>query len=142
MQASEESRDVFGPRIKAERLRLGMTQEAFGTRLGVSKPTQVTYESGLRIPDLVYLSAAAKIGVDISLVMTGQSSEVVAAEHVNWELMLFLHKTISEWEQSKGVEIEDATKVQFLDLFYRQFTNTGSIDPKVLQLGFGIVKTA
>lgn len=69
-----------GSRLKAERQRLGMTQEAFGTSCGVLKGAQINYESGKRHPDTDYLAAAAQIGVDVLYVITGQRSAASAAE--------------------------------------------------------------
>ena len=69
-----------GSRLKAERQRLGMTQEAFGTSCGVLKGAQINYESGKRHPDTDYLAAAAQIGVDVLYVITGQRSAASVAE--------------------------------------------------------------
>ena len=69
-----------GSRLKAERQRLGMTQEEFGTSCGVLKGAQINYESGKRHPDTDYLAAAAQIGVDVLYVITGQHSAASAAE--------------------------------------------------------------
>jgi len=62
----------FGERLRDERLRLGLTQTAFGEIAGVTKKTQMLYESGERTPDMRYLAAVSKVGVDYSYVLTGQ----------------------------------------------------------------------
>jgi transcriptional regulator with XRE-family HTH domain len=64
--------DVFFRRLKEERERLGLNQEAFGAVGGVKKLAQFNYESGKRSPDADYLAAIAKIGVDVLYLITGQ----------------------------------------------------------------------
>ncbi|WP_413874126.1 XRE family transcriptional regulator [Albidovulum sp.] len=61
-------------RLKDERLRLEMNQEAFAAMAGQSKKSQMRYEAEERSPDTDYLSALAKHGVDVVYVLTGQRS--------------------------------------------------------------------
>lgn len=68
--------DTVGARIRAERLALKLTQDAFSKRVGVHRRTQVNYESGEREPDTTYLEAASRIGVDIGYVLTGKRANV------------------------------------------------------------------
>lgn len=140
MQAQSVNTFLYGARIKTERLRLAMTQEVFGAKLGVSKPTQTAYESGGRIPDLAYLNAAAEVGVDVAYILTGKSLQVVAAENMNWEILEVLLECISEWEISRDIRISAATRTKLLQLFYARFTADGKVDPKILQIGFDIAK--
>lgn len=61
----------FGSRLKEERERLGLSQQAFAKECGVGKTAQYTYEKGERDPSVSYLEAAEKLGVDTSYVVTG-----------------------------------------------------------------------
>lgn len=61
-------------RIKEERQRLGLTQAEMAEAAGVSKRSQANYESGDRDPNLAYLEAVARIGVDVGYVLTGTRS--------------------------------------------------------------------
>ena len=58
-------------RLKEERERTGLSQEAFGAVGGVKKLTQFNYESGKRSPDAEYLGAISKISVDVTYIVTG-----------------------------------------------------------------------
>ena len=58
-------------RLKAERERLGLSQEAFGLVGGVQKRAQIHYEKGERNPDSAYLAAIAGIGADVLYILTG-----------------------------------------------------------------------
>lgn len=64
--------ETLGERLKSERLRLGLTQTAFGEALGVAKNVQSRYERGDRSPDPLYLAAVIRVGVDVLYVLTGK----------------------------------------------------------------------
>lgn len=66
---------IFGERLAEERKRLGFNQEVMAAHGGVKKQAQSLYESGKRKPDSEYLEAISKIGVDITYVITGVSSQ-------------------------------------------------------------------
>jgi transcriptional regulator with XRE-family HTH domain len=61
----------IGDRLRDERMRLGLTQDAFADQVDVGRRTQGNYESGERSPDAEYLAAAAALGVDVMFVITG-----------------------------------------------------------------------
>ncbi|KAF7600161.1 MAG: transcriptional regulator [Candidatus Dactylopiibacterium carminicum] len=69
-----------GERLKFERERLKLSQTAFGEACGVSKRSQINYESGERQPDAAYFDALVKadIGVDVLFVISGIRSGNVA----------------------------------------------------------------
>jgi len=62
----------IGERLREERQRLGLSQPAFGEIAGVTKKTQMLYESGERSPDAAYLSAMAGAGADVRYIVTGE----------------------------------------------------------------------
>ncbi|MCL1861863.1 MAG: helix-turn-helix domain-containing protein [Proteobacteria bacterium] len=64
-------------KLKEERLRLGMNQEAFASLAGVSRGAQINYESGARMPDMKYLSAVAAAGADVLYILTGRHEKGV-----------------------------------------------------------------
>jgi phage repressor protein C with HTH and peptisase S24 domain len=66
----------FGQRLREERERLGIKVTEFGTQAGVQKNAQINYEADRRSPDSNYLSAAAKQGVDVYYVLTGQRTNL------------------------------------------------------------------
>jgi transcriptional regulator with XRE-family HTH domain len=57
--------ELFGNRLKDERIRLGFNQEDFAILGGVSKNTQLGYEQGTRPPDVSYLFKIADHGADL-----------------------------------------------------------------------------
>ncbi|WP_079218125.1 helix-turn-helix domain-containing protein [Herbaspirillum robiniae] len=62
---------TIGERLKSERNRLGLSQEAFAAVGGVKKLAQISYEQGKTLPDVGFMIALSKIGVDASFVMFG-----------------------------------------------------------------------
>jgi len=61
----------FGKRLQQERKMLGLSQTKFAEACGIKRTAQTTYESGERLPDVAYLEAAGRLGVDISFLLTG-----------------------------------------------------------------------
>lgn len=64
----------IGERLRDERVRLGLSQGELGTAAGVTKNTQLLYESDKRSPKADYLSALHEIGVNTHFVLTGSRS--------------------------------------------------------------------
>jgi len=65
-------------RLREERERLGLSQDAFAAGIGQSRKSQIRYESGERTPDADYLTEAAKQGVDIFYLLTGRRTNLGA----------------------------------------------------------------
>lgn len=70
----ESLRGAIGARLREERERLGVSQALFSGNAGVSRMSQVNYESGKRTPDAEYLRTVAEAGVDVLYVVTGKRS--------------------------------------------------------------------
>ncbi|WP_434707260.1 helix-turn-helix transcriptional regulator [Pseudomonas sp. R1-1] len=99
--ASQEDLDVgVGERLREERTRLGLNQDAFAQQGGITRNTQGSYEKSERNPDSAYLTAVARAGVDVLYVLTGvrlspTANELDAAEN---QLIQQL-RTLSEYDQ-------------------------------------------
>lgn len=70
----EKDLQEVGARLKAERERLGLSQDQMAESCGVSRPTQYRYESGKSSPTGDYVNAAAKIGVNVQYVLVGSGT--------------------------------------------------------------------
>lgn len=81
----------FKDRLRAERKRLGLSQEKFAALAGVTKDTQLNYESGARKPDSDYLISICEAGVDSHFLLHGtlSSSELTQEEN---ELLVSFRK--------------------------------------------------
>lgn len=60
---------TVGQRIAYWRNMVGMTQEEFGSAMGVSRNTQANYETDKRLPDFAYLAALKAKGYAIGWLM-------------------------------------------------------------------------
>jgi transcriptional regulator with XRE-family HTH domain len=69
----------FGKRLAEERKRLGLNQTEFGKVGGVTKTSQVNYESGSRSPNVDYWQAIAAIGADVTYILTGVRTQPLQA---------------------------------------------------------------
>ena len=99
--ASTEQLDVaVGERLREERTRLGLNQEAFAQLGGITRNTQGSYEKGERNADSVYLSAVAAAGVDVLYVLTGRRV-LRAAEGLDEaeERLIQQFRTLSDYDQ-------------------------------------------
>ncbi|MGR3885621.1 helix-turn-helix domain-containing protein [Pseudomonas sp. 1152_12] len=65
----------IGSRLKAERVRLGLSQAAIGNIGGVAVNAQGRYENGIRFPRADYLANVASAGVDVLFVITGKRTQ-------------------------------------------------------------------
>lgn len=82
-------------RLKEERELTGFSQTKFGQMGGVTKKTQMLYESGERAPDAVYLRGVAQIGVDVQYVLTGLRSK-------NLDELMLTDEFVSETARERG----------------------------------------
>ncbi|MGO2149101.1 XRE family transcriptional regulator [Halomonas sp.] len=64
----------LGMRLREERVRLGFSQTELGDIAGITKNTQMLYESEKRSPKADYLSALHAVGVNTHYVLTGNRS--------------------------------------------------------------------
>lgn len=63
---------TIGQRLRAERERMGFTQEAFAGMAGVTRKTLGSYEGDVRAPDAEALAIWAKAKLDVLFVVTGE----------------------------------------------------------------------
>lgn len=63
--------NTVGKRLRAERERLGLSQEELAARCGVHRRSQGNYELDKRVPDAGYWEAARRHGIDSEYVLTG-----------------------------------------------------------------------
>lgn len=76
-----DGRPTFQERLRLERERLGMSQEAFGMLGGVAKSSQWMYEQGRHWPTAEYLESLRQHRVDVGYLATGVRQDVEALRH-------------------------------------------------------------
>ena len=116
----------FGPRLREERERLGLTQRAFGEIGGVEPNAQGKYESGERTPRVDYLAALANRGVDALYVLSGvHTPTLLASLTLEEDRLLGTFRRLSEADQTAmwhllnrlagGLGEGDATRMRRMD---------------------------
>lgn len=100
---------AVGDRLREERTRLGLNQEAFAQLGGITRNTQGSYEKGERNADSVYLCAVAKAGVDVLYVLTGaRLLRAVEGLGEAEEQLIRQFRTLSDYDQKAVHRIVDA----------------------------------
>ncbi|MDP2144421.1 MAG: helix-turn-helix transcriptional regulator [Gallionella sp.] len=74
---------TIGERINKERKQLGFSQAAFAALGGASKGSQIAWEKGSAFPNAAVLAAWAKVGVDVTYVLTGERTK----EQALWSVL-------------------------------------------------------
>lgn len=67
----EISLQSVGNRLREERQRLGLNQTELGDKVGMTRKTQILYESGERPFDVNYMLRAHQVGLDVMYVLFG-----------------------------------------------------------------------
>lgn len=122
----------IGARLREERQRLGLSQTDFGMLGGVSKTTQLMYESEDRCPDANYLSAVAIKGVDVLYVVQGTRIEQAVGEQINVTLLSEILEAIETWAQQRKKSTPPSLKAELASLFYQQFSREGSANAELM----------
>lgn len=69
-----------GTRLKEERKRLGLTQEAMAAACGVAKRTQILFEQDAHLPGGAYFVESDKLGVDVTYLLVGRRERMSEAD--------------------------------------------------------------
>lgn len=95
----------FGERLRAERVRLALSQEQTAAIGGVTRKTQGLYEKNERMPDAQYLTELAGAGMDICYVLTGDRAKDVLAAAAGPE------PVITETPQAAAIDLPRLQKI-------------------------------
>lgn len=69
---------TIGKRLKLERERINLSQTSLGDIAGMGKTTVIAWEKGKAFPNAEFLEAAARIGIDVYYVITGNRLDNIA----------------------------------------------------------------
>ena len=123
--ASEE----FGSRLREERKRLGLTQARLASDVGISTPTQVGYELGIRTPDAHYLTVVEQLGADEHYIRTGVHANRAAVETMDWEFFLALQRAGDAWFKNElGITLNRRKSNEIARFLYEVLIDTHKIE--------------
>ncbi len=107
-------------RLTSERQRLKLTQVEVAAATGVSTPTVIGYEQGLRSPPTEYTGRLRALGFDVHYLMFGSTSADFASDTLDWELLGNVVTAINTWCQSRGFEMKQEKYGEVLRLLYNE----------------------
>ena len=124
----------IGMRLREERDRIGMTQEAFGQAGGVLKRALIRYEKGERMPDAEFLAAIAAAGADVLYVLTGQrmGSAAVTQPSLNTELLADAIELVEKLLTKTGRTFTPAKKAKHVAALYQAFSSGQEVDTNAI----------
>lgn len=129
----------YGDRIKSERQRLGLTQQAFSDAVGVSQGSQVGYESGARIPNVHYLAKAAEAGVDPIYILMGKPTAATALDEIDWDTHDLILEWVDNWLKNREITISIQKKMHLVRMFFSKFSTESSIDTEYIETTLALV---
>lgn len=108
----------FGEKLKSARNSAGLTQEALGAAVGLTKRTIINYETGSRYPRerSVYIQLAKTLSVDINYLLT-EDEEFITEAGMKYgnkgerEARVLLNRTSALFA---GGELDEEDKLAFL----------------------------
>ncbi|UNM95687.1 helix-turn-helix domain-containing protein [Ignatzschineria rhizosphaerae] len=71
--------NIYGERLREQRLELGLTQAVLIEKLGIGKSTIINWEQGSTYPTLLHLVELKKLGFNIDYLFSGEGALVTAA---------------------------------------------------------------
>lgn len=119
----------FGKRLSEERKRLGLNQTDFGKLSGVTKTSQVNYESGERSPNVDYWQSIAAAGADVQYILTGvrsgntstESKDQTSSYAMDMERLILAIETVEEGLQKTKRTMLPEKKAQLIMAVYDLF---------------------
>lgn len=92
----------LGERLREERKRLGLTQEAVADMFDTSKRQQIKYEQDVQAPGAMYLASACRIGMDVAYLLTGSRAGEVDPQE---SALLAAYRNASEELQRAALSV-------------------------------------
>lgn len=103
-----EGTDTFAKRVRAVRLALGLTQQAFADKLGIARNTVAKYEYEARVPEgPVTELICRQFGVNRDWLVNG-TGEMYAKKSRKEEISAFLQEALADESDSFRARLVDA----------------------------------
>jgi transcriptional regulator with XRE-family HTH domain len=100
-----ELQQAFGARLKAERLRLGLSQTQCGEVAGVQRLTQARYESQGNLPALDYLEPMERAGMDPLYLLSGSIRTALVLSEDDLDLFARCIDLVASVAKQQGHEV-------------------------------------
>lgn len=105
-------------RLRAERLRLRLTQTGMADLLGIPTVTLRSYESGRSEPPASFLLRLIRAGVDAHYVVLGEPATEFLANGMDWHILAEVAQLIGDWSDARPRPLDLDEQARFLRLAY------------------------
>ena len=105
-------------RLRAERLKLRLTQDGMAEVLGVPTVTLRSYESGRSEPPASFLARLLRVGVDAHYVVLGEPATEFLANRIDWHILAEVAQLIGDWSDARPRPLDLDEQARFLRLAY------------------------
>lgn len=125
----------IGERIRAERERLGHSQDQWASTADIHRNTQAKYERGEGAPDANYLAAIEEIGADIYYIVTGEKSVYVRAGEALARECAIISNVVEGLEialESSGRTLSPQKKSRVVSMLFRLAYPSGIVEQRML----------
>lgn len=130
---------MFGFRLATERKRLGLTQKAVGSLLGIGRSAVGMIETDQAPLDAERLVNLGSEGFDVLYVLSGEPGRVAAGRLIDWKLCMQIAQHVDSWAQSRGITLTDEKKGVIVKHLYLQLSARGEMNEAVVAETLGMV---
>jgi len=123
-------RHDFAARLVQERRRLGRTQADVARAAQITKPTQLAYEQGNRLPGLDYLLRVAAAGLDPWFLLWGTPHKIHVLQSFDWELLAEILEAMQQWALDNDLSITPRKCVELSRVIYELGLAKNAFDPE------------
>ena len=124
------TRSDFSARLVQERRRLGRTQADLARAAQITKPSQLAYEQGSRLPGLDYLLRISAAGLDPWFLLWGIADKVHVLQSFNWDLLAEIQEGIQQWALDNDLSITPRKRVELSRVIYELGLAKNAFDPE------------
>lgn len=119
----------FGERMRAERVRLSLTQEGLAERTGVKQQTIYQYEKGRTSPTLQFVYALQGLGFNLQYLLFGKQT-VPNPANFPPEVFQFVAEMVTKIEDKfSGGSLSNETRLRMLLILLGQYVDEPSSLP-------------
>ncbi|MET3124444.1 transcriptional regulator with XRE-family HTH domain [Oxalobacteraceae bacterium GrIS 2.11] len=116
----------FGNRMRQERKRLGLTQEALADRAGVGQQTVLQYEKGNTSPPLQFIYSLHDIGFNMQFLLYGRETKSFPRDFPP-EVIRYVANAVPQIEKEfTGGTLSNETKLRMMLVLLEQYAEQPS----------------
>ncbi len=116
-----------------------MNLTGFADAIGVSRASQINYESGQHDPGWAYVSRLESLGVDWIYVAVGKRAPDFELDRIDWDLCEQILEDIHAWERARKKRVPAGKQLAVLRMVYAKSHGSGQVNKDAMLLGMKMV---